>query len=201
MPPGRPKKLDSAKQDQICALITVGCTRLNAARHTGVSCTAIRNLARRDREFADRLRRAEMLREGAALKHIYNAGAKNWRAAAWLLERTMPDDYARKKPKWISYAELDQAVHEMIESYAEHMPDPETRNNMYVKLGAICNRFAAEKCAMEDPYPRRRHRCKKITDDDDPVQAPDRSESDACPTVLALSDHACDDNSQPNWYI
>ncbi len=198
--PGRPKKLDSAKQDQICALITVGCTRRTAAQHTGVSCTGIRNLARRDREFADRLQRAEMLREANALKHIYNAGAKNWRTAAWLLERTFPDDYARKRPKSFSYDEARGLMEEVWETLAQYITDREARQEAYDRVTNIINRDKRNACAASDPFPRRRHRC-KFAADDEPIQELDQPDDDHNPSLLAFSNQTHDDEAQPNWSI
>jgi hypothetical protein len=203
MPPGRPKKLDSAKQQQICALITVGCTRRTAAIHTGVSCTAIRNLARRDREFADRLQRAEMLRQATALRHIHNAAAKNWRAAAWLLERTFPDDYALRRPRWLSYDEASHMIRDTFETLSQYITDRESRQEAYDRVTNILNRNRRNACAANDPYPRRFHRCKIIDEDPSPQHTPldDATTSEFNQSTAHLPDQTREEDAQPDWCI
>jgi hypothetical protein len=93
--PGRPAKLDEKAKNQIVAMVAVGCSRARAARLAGVRPTALTMLVKRDRAFADEINQAEKRRETEALASIQRASGKSWRAAAWLLERTMRRQYGR----------------------------------------------------------------------------------------------------------
>lgn len=52
------------------------------------------------RQLAQALKKAEAERKAALLTMIYNAATspKTWQAAAWLLERQYPDEFARRPP-------------------------------------------------------------------------------------------------------
>jgi hypothetical protein len=45
--------------------------------------------------FAERVREAQAFGEATLVSRIANASHDNWAAAAWLLERTVPEQYAR----------------------------------------------------------------------------------------------------------
>ncbi len=93
--PGRPAKLDGKAKTQIVAMIAVGCSRARAARLAGVRPSALAMLTKRDPAFAEEIKQAEKRREMEALASIRRASGKSWRAAAWLLERTMRRQYGR----------------------------------------------------------------------------------------------------------
>lgn len=48
------------------------------------------------REFRDRIKRAEATAMGRNILHIQKAAKKDWRAAAWFLERRAPQDYGNR---------------------------------------------------------------------------------------------------------
>ena len=52
------------------------------------------------RQLAQALKKAEAERKAALLTMIYNAATspKTWQAAAWLLERQYPDEFAKRPP-------------------------------------------------------------------------------------------------------
>src|SRR5215467_13976287 len=45
--------------------------------------------------FAERVREAEAIGKGALVARIARASTQKWEAAAWLLERSYPDEFAR----------------------------------------------------------------------------------------------------------
>jgi hypothetical protein len=124
----RPRKLDEVKQREICALISVGCDRRSAARYVGCTAETIRLTAKRDRQFAERLDQAEMRHKFQQLQNIHQAGKTSWRAAAWLLERKYPDQFARRDPDSVSHDELARFMTAMGETLAkcvsEHVTEP-----------------------------------------------------------------------------
>jgi hypothetical protein len=52
--------------------------------------------------FADRVDKAKAIGQKNLLKQIHGAIPKDWKAAAWLLERTDPDEYAKLEKRHMS---------------------------------------------------------------------------------------------------
>lgn len=102
-------------QIQICAMVGVGCSLRAAARLAGCAESTVRNLLKRKRAFAVRYRKAEQHRELISLRHVQTAGEKNWRAAAWLLERANPTEYAPPKPDVV----LPHQLRRVLEQFGE----------------------------------------------------------------------------------
>lgn len=96
---GRPRILDAAKQREIIALVSAGSGLAEAARYVQISVDTIRREAQRDDDFGTRLRTAELTSRMRPLAILNEAASAHWRAAAWMLERTMPERYARKPAK------------------------------------------------------------------------------------------------------
>lgn len=84
---GRPRALDEAKKREICALVAAGASISRASRYVGCTDTTVLNEARRNRDFAEKLRRAQGKAEMEPLNAIRSKAKTNWRAAAYLLER------------------------------------------------------------------------------------------------------------------
>lgn len=143
----RRRKLTDEVQTEICAMISVGCSKRTAARLAGCSEAAIRNLSRHDEVFAARLRQACQRREIFPLRNIINASQTHWRAAAWYLSRLNPEVYGYRKPetvtprvieKWttalakdISAAIQDPAtIRRILEVFKRLAPSPDPRHEM-----------------------------------------------------------------------
>ena len=91
-PVGRPRSLaDPIKRREVCSLIGVGAGYDEAARHVGCSVATLRREAQRDPAFAEELASAETASGLSPLRALRSAVNHNWRAAAWLLERTCPE--------------------------------------------------------------------------------------------------------------
>ncbi len=97
--PGRKPLLDEAKRRKICEVLAVGGTRTMAAAYVGRSLDTIARAAKRDPAFAKELRRASVECEIRCLRNLSKAAQepKNWRAAAWMLERLWPERYGCRK--------------------------------------------------------------------------------------------------------
>jgi hypothetical protein len=89
-----------ARRAQVLALIKLGCSRRLAAEMAGCAHTTIARAAERDPVFAGELADAECHVDVSSLTRIQEASAenKNWRAAAWMLERRHPDEFGRRAP-------------------------------------------------------------------------------------------------------
>lgn len=92
---GRPRVLDAVKRAEICGMIAAGCTFRTVARCVGCSAAAISMLMKRDEEFRDQVGRALAQRELVPLAHLREASKQSWRAAVFLLERTVKGTYRR----------------------------------------------------------------------------------------------------------
>jgi len=96
--PGRPRSLDEAKRREICALVSAGCRIVDAARYVHCAPSTIHRERRLNDEFRAQLRRAEVTAQLQPLRAMQKAVSTHWRAAAWMLERTQPDRFARQSP-------------------------------------------------------------------------------------------------------
>ena len=92
--------LNDLRQRVVVALLSLGFSRRTAARHVGISHTSIARAAARDPHFAKQLSDAESVADFSALRMVRDAARqeKYWRAAAWLLERRLPDEFGHRAP-------------------------------------------------------------------------------------------------------
>jgi hypothetical protein len=92
--------LDLQKRSEVAVAIKSGASRRMAAGMVGCHHATIARTAERDPAFAKQLQDAESGVDLGALKRIQEASAenKNWRAAAWVLERRHPEEFGRKTP-------------------------------------------------------------------------------------------------------
>jgi hypothetical protein len=139
--PRRKRKLDERRQTEICAAISLGCSRNAAARLVGCSATAIVRLAERDADFGERLHRAELQREIGPLRNIQLASQKNWRAAAWVLERLSPQNYAARKPAVLTPQQVSSVIAELTELFGRHILDLDARNQLRDEVGALLKKL------------------------------------------------------------
>ncbi|MEN6459180.1 MAG: hypothetical protein ABFC63_09640 [Thermoguttaceae bacterium] len=116
--------LDEAKQREIAAIVSLGCSQATAARYVGCAPSTITRTARRDPAFAERLGRARSNAEMGFVKNIRDAASKEqyWRAAAWALERFFPDEYAQRQPGAITADELAQILRRFAEMIMAQVP-------------------------------------------------------------------------------
>lgn len=99
---GRPTKLDASRSARIVALIRAGNYIETAAAEAGISATTFREWLKRGRrdseagkqtefsKFADDIEQAQAASEAILVTGLATAAKKDWRAAAFLLERKWP---------------------------------------------------------------------------------------------------------------
>ena len=94
-------------------------------RAAGCSHTTIARTAQRDPDFAAELDAAEHNAEIEALRQIRKAAKTDryWRAAAWLLERTNPRDFARLTPATLTEEDACNLAMRMVEPVVHNMTD------------------------------------------------------------------------------
>lgn len=105
--PPRPP-LDETARNTVLRVIGLGASHLVAADCAGCEPGDIESTAARDPAFRKLLRAAERQPEVHALEQIH-LQTKNWRAAAWLLERINPERYGKRKPRTLTADDMAEA--------------------------------------------------------------------------------------------
>lgn len=149
---GRRPVLDQYKKREILAIISVGCSRRTAARYVGCAPSTIANTAERSTAFARSLRQAEQKSEIDNIKNIQDAAkkAQYWRAAAWILERRNPEDFAPKNPNAITIADIRQLLAEFVQIIMEEVTVAEYRKRILKRLDALTARFRRPSADAEE---------------------------------------------------
>ena len=136
---GRRPVLDEIKRREILAILSVGCSRRAAARYVGCATSTIQNTADRDPDFAEALGHAESQAELNSMKHIAAAAKKPqyWRAAAWVLERTRPQQYASRRPDTITREQVARLLVRFAQIVAEEVAVSRDRKNVIKRLDRL----------------------------------------------------------------
>jgi hypothetical protein len=113
--------LDEEKKAHVILLISSGLSRREAAGFVQCAHTTIGRSAARDLEFANKLSQAEATSHVQAVSAIRGAmrDPKYWKAAAWMLERRSPEEYARRDPNSFT---ADQVMSLLARLYSETLP-------------------------------------------------------------------------------
>jgi hypothetical protein len=119
----RPRKLCETKQYEVCALIHSGCTLAAAARYVGCSPLTIQREAHRNQEFHDKLRKAQLNTEITPVRTLRDAAVSDWRAAAWILERTQPQQYAKRTAGSFSPQEVAELLDRVCDIVRQEVRD------------------------------------------------------------------------------
>jgi hypothetical protein len=173
---GRPRALDEMKCREICALISAGCGMTDAARYVGCAVCTIRREALRNPQFSDALQRAYLAAELSPLHDIRAAGKKYWRAAAWLLERTNPQRFAKQNVNFVKPEQLSEFVRVIAEIVGQEVPLPSAQQRILRRLNDFDEQMQRETwLAHRDPCPppRRARKVNRQADVRPRLAAPD----------------------------
>ena len=141
---GRKRALDATKCREVCAMIAAGAGRKSAAHYVGCSVSTIRREAQRNDKFDEQLRRAEAHAEMRPLETMRDAAARDWRAAAWLLERCDPQRFGRQ-PKGSSGNALARRLgNELIRMVRVDVADPFFRDQLTAQISATIERTTGQ---------------------------------------------------------
>jgi Helix-turn-helix domain len=161
---GRPRSLDDDKRRDICTLIAAGCGIQDAARYVGCSVSTIRRELARNREFRKRLRTSELNAQLEPLRAMRKAVGTHWRAAAWMLERTNPQRFARPNVKSYRADEVAVAISDLIDAATDQIQDPGVRLQVCCRLHiAACDTARALGAAEDRLSPK--YRAKLVEND------------------------------------
>ena len=133
---GRPRALNDIKRSEICALVSAGCDIERAAKYVGCNPRTIRREALRNPEFHDRLRKAELSVELEPLQQMRKKANTHWRAAAWLLERTRPERYAKHDVMRLNKDQVMEIVEYFLDLVSDEIDDPQTKRRVFNQVGA-----------------------------------------------------------------
>ena len=127
------------ERDEILTLLSAGYSQTTAAKYIHRTRTTLQREIREDPQFAQQVAKAEEGSEVFYLSCIRRAALKEqyWRAAAWVLERRLPDRYGTKKPESLTAEKVQKFLEKCIQIIAEELPDDEQRT-------IILNRLAEE---------------------------------------------------------
>ena len=92
----RPQGLDESDLRQFCLLVSRGCSVKEAASCVDCKLSDLRHERETNGWFRRKLARAKIKAKLAPLRAMQKAMLKDWRAAAWFLERTQPEKFGRR---------------------------------------------------------------------------------------------------------
>ena len=133
------KRLSPKQKNEALAVLSVGCSRAAAARCVRCSPHILLREITEHPLFAEQVAKAEEGIEVFCLSNLRKAAQKEqyWRAAAWMLERRLPDRYGTKKAKTLTAEHVQKFMATCMQIVAEELPDKERREK-------IINRLAEE---------------------------------------------------------
>lgn len=130
--PGRPTLLNPSRQAALLEAIEQGMPLKQAAAVAGMSYDTLNHWQKRGenesapeeyRQFCQLLRRSQAVAMQVHLASICDAAKRDWRAAAWMLERRFPDDFARQ-----------QQVEQNVTDAKPWMPDPDITHEVLIRM-------------------------------------------------------------------
>ena len=136
---GRPRALNETKRREICALVTAGAGIQRAAQYVGCSHSTICREARRDKGFREQLRRAKATTQLGPLQAMRQAVQTNWRAAAWMLERSDPEQFGRRYRNALGQKELRALARDLMAIFNEVIDNPILREQVVERVQATIN--------------------------------------------------------------
>jgi hypothetical protein len=90
-------KFTEARRTAIINSIRNGAYAKHAAIASGISERAFYDWCEKDEQFSAAVAQAAADRTNRAIRTIADAGERDWKANAWLLERTSPKDFRENK--------------------------------------------------------------------------------------------------------
>jgi hypothetical protein len=193
---GRRRFFDPQKKVEFCNLVDEGASVEQAAEAMDVSLRTVEREAKRDEDFDHELRLAQRSTPDP-FKLMKGHARTHWRAAAWLLERTDPDRYAKRPASSASPEQFEQALVFVLEAALEAIA-PDQRAAVYKHVQAACDE--AFNCVFPNfgPWDRRRptslpatpladgEHLKRVRDPSGPYVIPDYDDETAPREPLAL---------------
>ena len=133
------KRLTPKERDEVLAILSAGCSRSAAARCIRFSLPMLKREIQKNPLFAEQVAKAEEGVELFYVSRIRSAAQKeqHWRAAAWVLERRLPERYGTKTPELLTTEKVQKFMTACLKIIAVELPNDELR-------AKILNRLAEE---------------------------------------------------------
>jgi hypothetical protein len=127
--PAKRFNMDDSAKAKILALAANGCPLRTIARIVGCATSTIINAAKADAKFREELTRAQHIMEGVALRTLRIAAAdpKYWRAAAWVTERQLPDEFGPPRKRTFTAEQVTMLVNEMFKDMSDRIAPDDVR--------------------------------------------------------------------------
>jgi len=134
------KRLTPKERNEVLAILSAGCSRAAAARCVRCTPYLLRREIVENANFAELVAKAEEGVELFYLSRIRSAASKEqyWRAAAWILERRLPDRYGTKKPESLTAERVQKFMTSCLQIIADELPDDELRAKILNRLTEEC---------------------------------------------------------------
>ncbi len=132
----RRRIMDTAKKVKFCQLVRESQTIEHAAEWVDVSIRTVQRERKRDEDFDHEVRLA-LQATPDPLTLMENAARVHWRAAAWLLERTRPEQFARQPANTARDYQVEAALGMLLEA-ALAATAPAERLAFYEKVEPVC---------------------------------------------------------------
>jgi len=129
---GSSRIMTPERQSKLCQLIAESHLIEEAAEEIGVSIRTVQRERKRSEDFDHEVRLA-LQKTPDPLKLMEQAARAHWRAAAWLLERQNPEEYARKPVNTTNPKKVATALRYMQEAALEAVPE-EFHEAVYKRL-------------------------------------------------------------------
>ena len=128
--------LTSQERKEIVALLSAGYSRTTAAKYLRRALSTVQRDISENPEFADAVAKAEESSEMFYLSCIRRAALKEqyWRAAAWVLERRVPNRYGPSKPDSLTLEQVQKFLETCIHIIGEELPNEELRSRIITRL-------------------------------------------------------------------
>jgi hypothetical protein len=124
----------------ICEMLSSGASRPTAAQFAGCHPATMRAEMRRNPDFTNRVLQAELNLESTMLRAIRSVAEddpKQWRAAAWALERIYPNRYAKRRTNTLTVDQVHEFISEVTEIIASELPVPRFRERIFNRLAVL----------------------------------------------------------------
>ncbi|MBA4104936.1 MAG: hypothetical protein C0485_04180 [Pirellula sp.] len=132
----RRRIMDPAKKVKFSQLVRESHSLEEAAEWLDVSIRTVQRERKRDEDFDHEVRLA-LQATPDPLRLMENAARTHWRAAAWLLERTRPEQYARKPANTARDYQVEAALGMLLEA-ALAATAPAERAAFYQQVEPVC---------------------------------------------------------------
>jgi len=130
------KRLTLKEQSEALAILSAGCSRAATARCVRCTPYILRREMIENPKFAEQVAKAEEGIELFYLARIRSASLKeqHWRAAAWALERRLPDRYGVKKSENLTAEQTRKFMAACLQVIADELPNDELRTKILNRL-------------------------------------------------------------------